>query len=288
MLDKRFLTLAMLSQTGSYTETANRLFITQPAVSQQINSLESELDLVLVDKSKRKIRLTASGQKLAKFVNQLDIESQKFLDNLQQDDEQSHLKMGCTLSLSSTLLPRFIHQLSGRSKIVTSEINNTDQILKKLRQGKIDFGLVEGNFDKKEFDSIFLQNEDFICVANNQVEFEHPTIDQLFQENIFVREPGSGSREIFEHWLGTQNYRINDFEHIVEIASPTVIVQLLEENRGISFIYRSLVEEKLRQGKLKRLDLQGFQILHPINLVFLKNSYFAATYENIVKDVFER
>ena len=62
MLDKRFLTLAMLSQTGSYTETANRLFITQPAVSQQINSLESELDLVLVDKSKRKIRLTASGQ----------------------------------------------------------------------------------------------------------------------------------------------------------------------------------------------------------------------------------
>lgn len=285
MVDKRYQTLIVLARTQSYTATAKELFVTQPAVSQQISSLEEELHLTLVDKTKRKIKLTPIGNKLASFAKQVEIESQKLIEQLQTEDKQSHLKLGCTLSLSSTLLPKVINQLADRSKIITSEINNTQHILQNIRDGKVDFGLIEGNYNKEEFDSIFLQDEPFICVANPAIEMNKANIEELFSKNIFVREIGSGSREIFENWLGTKNYRINDFEHIVEIASPTVIIQLLQQNVGISFIYESLVKDELASGKLKKLDLTGFDISHPINLVFLKNSYFKSTYTKLAQEI---
>lgn len=281
MLDKRYQTLISLAKTQSFTKTAAQLFITQPAVSQQITSLETELDFSLVLREHNRISLTEAGLKLAKFAKQMDLESQKVINSLKTGTE--HLKMGCTLSLSSTILPKFIQQLSTRANIVTTKINNTQHILQNIRDGKVDFGLIEGNFNKEEFDSFFVQKEDFVCIASNNI--GGTTIEDLFNKTLLLREPGSGSRNIFENWLATQNYRISDFKNVIEIASPSAIVELLKQDQGISFMYQSLVTNELKSEQLKKLDLTGFHVEHPINLVFLKNSYFKETYREIVESV---
>jgi len=281
MLDKRYKTLIVLSQTQSFTQTAQQLFITQPAVSQQISSLEDELQLQLVIREHGHITMTVAGLNLAKFAKQMEFESQKVISSLKTGKE--HLKMGCTLSLSSTILPKFIQQLSTRTNVVTTKINNTQHILQNIRDGKVDFGLIEGNFNKDEFDSFFVQRENFIGVTHTAI--TDPTIENLFDQTLLIRENGSGSRNIFENWLATQNYKISDFQNVIEIASPSTIVELLKQNDGISFMYESLVTNELKSGQLKKLDLQGFHVEHPINLVFLKNSYFKDTYREIVESV---
>lgn len=281
MLDKRYQTLISLAETQSFTKTAAQLFITQPAVSQQITSLETELNFSLVLREHNHISLTEAGLKLAKFAKQMDLESQKVINSLKTGTE--HLKMGCTLSLSSTILPKFIQQLSTRANVVTTKINNTQHILQNIRDGKVDFGLIEGNFNKEEFDSFFVQKEDFVCIASNNI--GGTTIEDLFDKTLLLREPGSGSRNIFENWLATQNYRISDFKNVIEIASPSAIVELLKQDQGISFMYQSLVTNELKSEQLKKLDLTGFHVEHPINLVFLKNSYFKETYREIVESV---
>jgi len=284
MLDKRFNTLKVLAKTNSFTQTAQELYITQPAVSQQITSLADELDLQLVIREHGRIHLTPAGIELAKFAKQVELESNRVISSLKNSTQ--YLKMGCTLSLSSTILPQFIHHLSTKSNIVATKINNTEHILQDIRNGKVDFGLVEGNYNKDEFDSFFIQREKFVCVAHTDI----PTysIEDLFQQTLLIRENGSGSRNIFENWLATQNYNINDFTNVMEIASPSTIVELLKQNEGISFIYESLVTDELKSGQLKKLDLRGFDIEHPINLVFLKNSYFKDTYQAITKSFLEQ
>lgn len=281
MLDKRYKTLIVLSKTQSFTKTAEQLFITQPAVSQQINSLEDELQLQLVIREHGKITLTSAGINLAKFAKQTELESQKVIESLQTGAE--HLKMGCTLSLSSTILPKFIQQLSTRTNVVTTKINNTQHILQNIRDGKVDFGLIEGNFNKDEFDSFLVQKENFIGVSHDII--DTTSIDRLFEQTLLIRETGSGSRNIFENWLATQNYRTSDFQNVIEIASPSAIIEFLKQNSGISFMYESLVTDELKLGQLKKLDLPGFHVEHPINLVFLKNSYFKDTYREIVDAV---
>ncbi|WP_334333610.1 MULTISPECIES: LysR family transcriptional regulator [unclassified Companilactobacillus] len=282
MLDKRYQTLVVLAQTNSFTKTAHQLFITQPAVSQQITSLEDELNLKLVIRNHNRIKLTPVGQNLANYAKQVEFESEKVLNSLKQ---QSTFKMGCTLSLSSTLLPKFLNHLSDKMPITTTKINNTQHILQDIRDGKVDFGLIEGNFDKDEFDSFFLQKEQFICASHENIELN--SIEDLFNQTLLIRENGSGSRNIFENWLATQNYKISDFSNVMEIASPNTIIELLKQNPGITFIYQSLVQKELASGQLKKLDFPGFKIEHPINLVFLKNSYFKETYQTLTDSFLE-
>ena len=277
MLDKRFNTLKVLAETNSYTKTARALYITQPAVSQQIASLTDELNLQLVIREHGRIKLTSAGLELAKFAKQVELESNKVIDSLKNSSDT--LKMGCTLSLSSTILPKFIHHLSSTSNVVATKINNTQHILQNIRDGKVDFGLVEGNYNKEEFDSFFVQREQFICVSSSDNSAN--SIEDLFDQTLLIREQGSGSRDIFENWLATQNYKISDFTNVMEIASPSTIVELLKQNEGISFIYESLVTDELKSGQLKKLELKGFEVAHPINLVFLKNSYFKDIYQTI-------
>lgn len=284
MLDKRFKTLIILSETLSYTKAAQKLFVTQPAVSQQINSLENELNLSLVTKNNNKINLTKTGYLLADYAKKVSFESQRLIESLQEEKNLHQLKMGCTLSLSTTLLPEFMKHLPKDFKIITTEINNTQHILSKIRDGKIDFGLIEGNFNKKEFDSILIKKEPFICVANPELTFKDSvSIEELFDQNILIRELGSGSRDILENWLAIQNLQIDDFKNISEISSPTTIIQLLKQNKGISFMYKSLVKSDLEHGLLRQIDIKEFHISHPINLVFLKDSYFKNTYQQLVK-----
>lgn len=284
MLDKRYNTLLVLAENASFTKTAKQLFITQPAVSQQISSLEEELQFQLVIREHGKIRLTAAGKNLARFAKQVELEGTKVIAALQSGSE--NFKMGCTLSLSSTLLPQFLHHLSGQTQITTTKINNTQHILQDIRNGKVDFGLVEGNFNKDEFDSCFLGKEQFICVSHQNLPVS--SIEELFKEPLLIRENGSGSRQIFENWLATQNYHFSDFQNVMEIASPSTIIELLKHNPGISFMYQSLVADELANGQLKKLNLKGFAIEHPINLVFAKDSYFTDTFQKITTSFLEQ
>ncbi|MFH5811231.1 LysR substrate-binding domain-containing protein [Companilactobacillus sp. FL22-1] len=284
MLDKRYQTLIVLVENKSFTKTAKRLFITQPAVSQQIASLESELNFPIVIRTHHQIEITSAGLELAKFAKKITFESQKLIASLQQASHS--FKMGCTLSLSATLLPQFLHHLSSKTSVVATRINNTEHILQDIRNGKVDFGLVEGNFNKDEFDSFFLQQENFICVSHQEIPAD--TIEGLFTTPLLIREKGSGSRQILENWLGTQNLHLSDFEKTLEIASPSTIIELLKSNIGISFMYESLVKIDLKAGRLKKLSLPGFNIEHPINLVFVKNSYFKDTYKRIINSFLEQ
>jgi len=185
-------------------------------------------------------------------------------------------------------MPKFIGATVDKFKISTAEISNTQHILQHIRDGRIDFGLVEGNFQNNEFDSIFLQNEKFACVTYPDNKIASPIqMSKLLQQNILVRESGSGSRAILESWLGTQNFHIEDFHNIVEIASPSAIVELLKQKFGITFMYKSIVNEELKQGNLKEINIQDFHITHPIKLVYPKNSYFKDEYKKIVQSVME-
>ncbi|MFD0898027.1 LysR family transcriptional regulator [Loigolactobacillus binensis] len=288
MLDKKMHTFALLAQTKSYTVTAQRLYLTQPAVTQQIKSLESELGLQLVSYQHAHLTITPAGQQLASYINKIDHESQKLLTQLKLPNQQTPIRLGCTRSLSSFLLTHVLQQLHAKSQQIRCQIANTDTILKALTAGNIDFGLVEGNFDKTRFAFVTLRQEPFIGItyADNPLLTGQPlTLAQLLSQTLLVREPGSGTREIFQNWLTMHNAQIKDFQQVIEIATPTPIIQLLTTGCGISFMYRSLVSAELASGQLVQLPVRGFELQHEINLVYLKNSYFAAQYQAIAAHV---
>lgn len=287
MFDKRYVTFYYFAQFLSFTKTAEALFLTQPAVSQQMKALEEELQLTLIQKEKGQMQLTATGEKLYAYLQANFSQSADFFRQLQAKESKTILRFGATLSVSQTILPDFLKSLTSDYDEIKVKIANTKENLEAIRKGEIVFSLVEGNFDKKEFSALTLKDSPFVAVTGKEELAKNTTsqsIQRLFHETLLLREKGSGSRSILEHWLGMQNFQLTDFPKRILIPDPTTIVSLLEKKVGVAFLYRSLVEEALKEKRLYEIPLGEFEILHPINFVYLKNSFFASRYHQMVEN----
>lgn len=283
MLDNRYQTLLVLTQTKSYTQTARQLFITQPAVTQQIKSLESELQVALVHYQRPHLTITPAGQELAAFVRRVQVQANRVVTSLQHPQVQHQLTFSTTLSLSEFLAPQLIRALQeqGDYRTLTCQVTNTQAALAAIDDGTSDFALIEGNFDKTQYDYQIVREEPFVGVVaadsplaqKSQVNWADLTATPLL-----VREAGSGSREILVSLAQAANVTLSEFRQIVTVNNPAAIRQLLLRGAGISFLYRSVVATELASGRLQVLPLPAGHLRHDLDLVYAHDSFFAADY----------
>ncbi|GAY73552.1 LysR family transcriptional regulator [Lentilactobacillus kosonis] len=149
MLDNKFITFLVLYQTKSFTNTAKQLFITQPAVSQQIQALQQELAVKLVEYQHSQLTFTSEGIKLAKLIERISTQTQQGLANITNPEKSQSISFGTTLSFNEMIEPQFIQQLANDYSKINCVIKNTATIVEQLISGEIEFGLIEGNFDRQ-------------------------------------------------------------------------------------------------------------------------------------------
>lgn len=287
MLDHRYHTFLTLTKTGSYTATADRLFISQPAVTQQIKSLEHELGVQLVSYHRPHLEITTAGHQLALFVASLEVQSQQMIKQIKTATAERQISFVATLSVSEFLVPQLILKLKQQGYTnINCQTANTQVALQQLDDGSSQFALIEGNFDKANYDYQIIRQEPFIGVAaasNPLVQQTDLRLANLLSEPLLLREVGSGTRDIFQSLAQSQNISITEFKQLITIDNPTVIRELLLQDVGISFMYQSLVKTELATGRLTKLPLKDLQLQHELVLVWPKNSYFAAEYEQLLK-----
>ncbi|KRL05190.1 LysR family transcriptional regulator [Liquorilactobacillus oeni] len=284
MLNQPYLTFLVLTQTLSYTKTAQQLFVTQPAVSQQIQHLEKELGLKLVEYHRPHLTITSAGYQLADFLQKTSVQAKQLLQQLQTPKKAKKITFSATLSLSEFLVPEMIKKMSLNSEFVNINclVGNTQQSLTAIRKGRSQFALIEGNFDKNKFDYQVIRSEPFSAVVSKY----HPlarrknlTWEELLHVPLIVRESGSGSREILTSLAYAENISLHDFDQLITVSEPVLIRQLLLQNVGVSFLYHSLITTQLNNGELVELNLTNAQTTHDLYLVYPKGSYFKKSYE---------
>ena len=290
MFDHKLITFLTVAKAGSYTKAAEELYISQPAVSQQLKNLEEELDVKLFTYKRRKLHLTCAGKQLLLFVESLHSQSNKFKEHLHEVPNSKYpLRLAATQSLANSIVPDLISFISKihHEIILHCNIMNTEDCLAQLHGGNIDFALVEGNFDTSQFKVRPLIDEPFIAVASSQLglnpERQYKLTD-LLKFPLLYREKGSGSYAIMQQILGTQNLKVHDFKKRTQISSPETIRQVLESGTGISFMYRGIVAKQLHSGSLMEIHLNSINITHPIYLVYLNNNYFEKDYLRILNE----
>lgn len=286
MLDFRIDTFLAVCKFMNFTKASQYLNITQPAVSNHIRYLENYYHIKLFYFLGKKMQLTNEGKILLEYARTLkhdDIFLKRKFNDMKMKQE---LIFGATLTVGEYMMPTVIDQfLSNQNDmIIKMKVANTKELLDYINEGKIDFALVEGYFNKLEYDYLYYCKEPYVCVgANNFVVDEVKNITQLFGYNLIIRETGSGSREILERYLGECNLSINDFTNLIEISNINTIKQLVKNNRGITFMYRIAVEDELRAGLLKEIKISELSIKHDINFVWRKNSIFVDYYRQLSK-----
>lgn len=284
MIDFRLKTFIDLCETKSYTKTAKRLCITQPAVSQHIKYIESKYNIKLFDYIGKNLILTKLGQDFLNNILKLKTMSLSIENNLKNSKCISKsLSFGATRSIGEFVMPNIIKNYlrDCPNANLSMVVDNTKTLLDMLKKGVLEFCFIEGHFNKADYETHLFSYEDFIFIAspeNHLAKKSNLCIEDLFGENLILREQGSGSRDIFELWLYEQNYSNKNFNSLLQVGNINLIKDLVKNNFGISIIYKVAVMDELEKKELIMLDINSMKLSHEFNFIYLKDSIFASEY----------
>lgn len=275
MIDYRIKTFLTLCDTMNYTKTAEILCITQPAVTQHIKYLEEMYSGKLFSYKGKILSKTKKGIALERYARSMIHNSDNIKKELAFLDKERVLKIGTTKTISEFVLKDKIYNYLKKDdkRNISLVTGNTKELLKLLEQGKIDFAIIEGIFDKGKYGYKLFNKERFVGICSNDHPFAKKEIDinKIFSENLIVREKGSGTRNIFELFLQEKNYSLNNFKKVTEISEFNIIKKLVSKNLGISFVYSPVVEN---ESSLSFFTLKNEEIVHEFNYVYLKDNLF--------------
>jgi len=270
-MEQKLQTFLMLCRTMNYRLAAERLHLSQPAVTKQIQSLEQALQTKL---------FFYDGHTLHKTENCLLLEryavSQRYqFEELQlgiANRKRLKLRIGATKTIGDYVLIDSIRDyLRDPSHELSLVVDNTKHLLQMLDENQLDFAVIEGTFSKTKYDSYLLRMEPFvgICAKNSPLCGKHLSAGELLNETIIVREEGSGTRRIFEERLAASGYELSDFSRQVSISSFVSVKALVAAGIGISFLYRSVVAG---ENDIGSFTVDGLTEPHAFHVVYTRNT----------------
>ena len=287
MLDFRMETFLAVCQCMNFTRASEQLNITQPAVSQHIRFLEKHYNTKLFRYEGKKLRLTGAGEILRNASLTMMHDEISMQSEMQKSEEGTEIRFGATRTvgdmLMGNILEKYLREYPDAD--IHMVVENTQELLKRLDDGRIDFALVEGFFKKSEYDYQKYSEENYIAVCSPDHPFRKKTasIEDLFGERLLLREEGSGTREVLERYLDSQNLSTADFERTMEAGSLHTIKELTKSGCGITFLYEVAVREELRSGTLIRIPLKDFQVTHEFTFIWRRGSIYADRYREIFR-----
>jgi DNA-binding transcriptional LysR family regulator len=266
-----------VAELRHFTRAAEALFISQPAVSKQVQQLEKALKQALFTQVGQKVYLTEAGKLLYEYAGRifaLAEEAEFALDEMQRL-ERGRLALGASTTIGTYLLP----ELLGRYKAqypamdLVVEIANTEEIQSKLLAHRLEVGLVEGGVTHSELlESVWRQDE---LVLITSVHFEQAceeelTIQQFLAQHppFILREQGSGTRSVLEKALADQG--VEPLHPIMELGSTEAIKRVVAADLGVSFVSEHTIQMEVASGHLKRVPLRDFVVQRPLSIVRMK------------------
>ncbi len=286
-MDKKIETFLTLCRTMNYREAAEKLHLTQPAVTKQIQSLEAEYDTKLFIYDGKRLHKTPKCEVLESYAKSLEYNYQEMQLAMDEKD-RLHLRVGATKTIGDYVIGKaIVKYLMDPTHELTLLVDNTEQLLNDLDDNNLDFALVEGRFDKKKYRYSLFKRESFIgiCSSVNSDIKEKVSIEELFKETIIVREKGSGTREMFERDLNSLGYSLSSFVRVIELSSFKLIVEAVKAGLGISFLYTSVVEE---EDGIAEFEAKGIGGEHEFNVVSLKNTPAQKYAEKFIGEITEK
>ena len=281
MLDFRMDTFLAVCRCMNFTKAAEELNITQPAVSHHIHYLEEHYQVKLFEYSGKKIGLTEAGKMLLSAATTMQHDELHLKQALKMSDGGGRrLVFGATMTVGEYVLPEALMRLMDAQPDISVKmvVADTQDLLRSLDEGEIEFAVVEGFFQKKEYDFLVYDRGKFVIVASPEYQFhsEGKVIEDLTQERFFIREPGSGTRYVFERYLEGKNLLIHDFEDLMEISNIGAIKSLVADGRGITFLYEAAVKKELEDGRLRRVVLD-------FTFIWRKDSIYSEYYRELYR-----
>lgn len=271
MLDFRLYTFLKLCEIMNYRITAEKLNMTQPAVTQHIQYLEKEYSCKLFHYNGRKLSKTEEAEKLEAYTRAA-VYNDKAIRESMAVQKTKNIRVGATKTIGDFVIKDIVTDfIYNRDNNLSLVVDNTELLLHKIDNNELDFALVEGFFDKQKYGYKLFRNEPFIGICSKSHPFagRSVTLEELFSQTVIIREKGSGTRAILEHILFEYSFSLDNFFRQICISSFQLIKHIVSKKIGISFVYEVIAKT---DSNLAEFTVKGLNISREFNYVFLKKT----------------
>ncbi len=279
----------VLAEVKNFTKAADQLFLSQPALTKQIQTLENELGVTLFNRVGKSTFLTAEGEMLVNYAKQTIAAYNNALEHIKQIQnlEEGTLNFGATNFIGVYLMPEIIAKFKNRYPKITINmtINSSTNILKKLHLNQLEFAFVSDyitqDTDRYQI-SKYKDDELQLIVGKKHRLFgrESCSINELKNEIYITKAPDSSQYKFIDSILKKENF---DFKNKLFIGQQEAIKESVIHNLGISFISTRAIQREYLHGDLWPLKIDEFNLKREIQCVKLKDISLSPAAEEFIK-----
>ncbi len=275
MLDIHQLNVFLVAaETLNFTQAAQRLHMTQPSVSQHVQTLERHFKTPLFNRSGRSLELTEAGMTLIPLAREavsLSIRIEETMETL-KGDIYGHLHVGCSTTPGKYVLPQLLAQFHRRyPKVrVTCQVTSQPDALRMLSEGQIHFALTSLSGES----SPDLELHHFLCDHVVLIApLNHPWaqrdvigVEELKTADVILREESSGTYTAVRDELAKSGVSIEGLNTLLTLGNAEAIALSVQEGIGVGFV-SEMVVERLGQGQVVPITISGVNICRDIHIV---------------------
>ncbi|MEY9907521.1 DNA-binding transcriptional LysR family regulator [Catenulispora sp. MAP12-49] len=247
-------------ETGGFSAAAQKLYMSQPSVSNHVRNLEQSLQTTLIDRSGPRIRPTAEGEVLVEYARRVFLLTEEAVAAIREVSgvQSGRLEVGGTTTVGTYLLPRLLARFRERHRAIECDIvvGNNGQIVKRLLEGELGLAIVAGQPGAPQLKTETVLDERLLLVAAPGHPLTSTTAPlaprELAAERFLLREPGSQTRDLQEAAL--IGWDLDDMAK-ADMWGPETIKQSVAAGLGISLISEHAIDAEVRDGRLVVLDV---------------------------------
>lgn len=277
MVNFRLKVFRAVAKHLNFRRAAEELFLTQPAVTLQVKTLEQQLGVQIFDRSGSRISLTPAGAVLLKFADKIDHLESAALEALSpfSGAPSGKLCIGASLTIAQYILPHILGEFQRQHPQIRTHVTtcNTEQVLESLLAHDISVGFVEGPTLRRDVRTeVFLEDELVLMAPPAHEWSERGFVDpqELAQERLLMRERGSGTRRVVEIALQKSGIKAKQLNPAMEFDSTEAIITAVEAGLGVGFASLWSISKELQLGTLRAVPIRGVRIPRPLSVAYAR------------------
>lgn len=257
----------------SFSQAAEALGVTQPAVSLQVRSLEKRLGVQLLDRSGRRVEPTEAGERLYRGAQRLLALEQQLLDEVAVGDDGDlggDLRIGASTGPAAVAVPLLLceFQRANPGVRIVLEVHDTQTVVERVADRQLELGIVGAARRHRgiRYEPLLRDEVILACPAGHRFANTTVTLDELREESLVVMQEGAGVRQVVEDELRARGIRLRDLDLRLELGLQESVRSAVLGGFGVAFISRTAVESELASGQLTEARLEGMDARRDISL----------------------
>ncbi len=258
----------------SFSQAAERLGVTQPAVSLQVRSLEKRLGTQLLDRSGRRVEPTEAGLRLYRGAQRLLTLEEQLVEDVAGEDAAElagEISIGASTGPAAIVVPLLLCEFQDENPgvKVSLTVSDTQSVVELVAERELELGIVGAarRHRSVRFEPFFEDEVILVCPPGHRFGGKMVTLDDLRSEQLIVMQEGAGVRQMVEDELRALGMRLRDLDVRLELGLQESVRSAVQGGYGVTFISRSAVESDLAAGTLVAARVEGLDAKREISLV---------------------